>query len=333
MTWQTGHAPGARARSGIPTATTTTPGGTMSRTLTTLALAAGIACAPVLAAPAHAQGKPPDTVSGSLAFTGFGQLPRDLDGGGDVRSRDLAVSGSVTRQFTPAFAAGVSLRYVSEDWSIGTAPALGGLNPLGRFVHPAASVNLSLALSRKLLVGLSATVEMAYERGAGAHDALVYGAAASVVGVLAPGRVLGLGANVSRQFYSVKVSPFVVVNWRLNERLRVANAPAAGPLGGAGVELRYAIAPAWEVAGGGVYRSDRYRLGADQPWAGQVAETAGIPLLARLARKLDPATRLDVSAGVVTNGTLKIKDSDGHPLAKDGYGVTPMAAVTLSREF
>ncbi len=305
----------------------------MRRTLTALALAAGLACAPLLAPPVQAQGRPPGTVSGSVAFTGFGQLPHDLDGGGDVHTRNLGVSASVTRQFDRAFAAGVSLRYVSEDWRIGTAPALGGQNPLGRFVHPAASVNLSLALSPKVLVGLSPTVEMAYEPGAGAHDALVYGAVASVAGVLSPRMVLGLGANVSRQFYSVKVSPFVIVNWRLTDRLRIANAPAAGPLGGAGVELRYAFARDWEVAGGGVYRSERYRLGKDQPWAGQVGETGGIPLLARLSRKLDAATRLDASAGVVTNGTLKIKDSDGHQLAKDGYGVTPMAAVTLARDF
>jgi len=305
----------------------------MFRAVVALGLAASVACASLIAPSAHAQGKPPGTVSGSVSVTGIGQLRSDLDGGGDARSDDLAFSAGVMRQFAPAFAAGFTLRYATEDWSVGTDPALGGQDPLGRFVRPGASLNLSLALSKKVLVGLSPSVEMAYEPGAGAHDALVYGAVVSALGVLSPRMVLGLGANVSQQFYSLKVSPFVIVNWRINDRLRIANAPAAGPLGGAGVELRYAFARDWEIAGGGVYRSDRFRLGDRGPWAGQVAETSGVPLLVRLARKLDAKSRLDVSAGAMTNGTLRIKDSDGHKLASDGYGIAPMGAVTITREF
>ncbi len=308
-------------------------GGAMSRPTFVLALVAAIGCASLAAPPSLAQGRPPGTVSGSFAVTGSRQLQGDLDGGGDAAWSSLSASGTVTRQCSAAVAAGLTLRYASEAWNVGVAPALGGQNPLGRFVHPAASVNLSLALSKRLVVGLSPTVEMAYEPGAGAHDALMYGAVASAVGIVTPRMTLGLGVNVSRQFYSVKMSPFVVVNWRISDRLRVANAPAAGPLGGAGVELRYAFAPEWEVAGGGVYRSDRYRLGTDQPWAGQVGESASIPLTIRLARKLDARSRVDLYAGVATSGTLKIKDSDGHQLARDGYGTVPLAALTISREF
>ena len=138
---------------------------------------------------------------------------------------------------------------------------------------------------------------------------------------------------MTRQFYSVKTSPFVIVNWKLTERMRIANAASGGPLGGAGVELRYAPAPDWELAGGGVWRSDRWRLADDGLAAGRVGETSFIPLLARLSRKLGPKARLDLDAGVSTQNKLTVKNSEGNEVAHDHLGVVPIISAALSARF
>ncbi len=282
---------------------------------------------------APAQGQPPGTVSGSAAVTAFHQFLGDLEGGGDVAWSSLTLHAGVTRQLVPAVAAGVALRYDVEEWRLGSGGALGPRAPWGRLQRPGASVTLSLALSRTLLVALSPGVEWAFDRGAGAADAFTYGAVASAAKAWTSRFTLGAGASAYRQFYSVKVSPFVIVNWRLTDRLRVANAPGTSPEGGAGVELRYALTPDWELAAGGVYRSDRFRLAARGTGPGGVGEPGSIPLLARVSRRLGARSRLDLYAGALTRGRLTLKDADGHELARPEYGAAPAVALTLARRF
>jgi hypothetical protein len=131
----------------------------------------------------------------------------------------------------------------------------------------------------------------------------------------------------------VKATPFVILNWKLTDRLRVANASPAGPLGGAGVELRYAPTPDWELAGGGVIRSDRWRLQEHGSSTGSVGETSFVPLLARLSRKLGAKARVDLYAGVVTGNRLKLKNDDGHELAREDYATAPLVSASLSGRF
>ncbi len=205
---------------------------------------------------ALAQGNPPGTVTWSCAATGTGQLSGNLVLGGDARWSNLAFSGGVTRQFVPAFAAGLSVRYGDEAWRIQQATAFGDRAPWRHLQRPGASLNLSLALSRTLVVGVSPTADWAYDSRADVAEACTYGAVLSAFGVASPRFVLGGGVSLTRQFYSMKSSPFLIVNWRLSDRLRIANAPAAGPLGGAGVELRFCTR-----AGLGAGRRRRVALG------------------------------------------------------------------------
>ena len=289
-----------------------------------------IACTLLSASMATAQGRPPGTVTPSLAVTGVHQFDADVDEGGSVGWGSVSISAGVTRQMVPAFAAGISARHISEQWRMDTPAAFAGQSPWRDLQRSNVGLNLSLALSRSFLVGLSPVVEWARERDASADDALTYGAVVSAVKVVNSGLTLGAGASVNRQFYSVKVSPFLIINWKLSDRFKIANALPAGPEGGAGIEARWTLAPDWELAAGGVIRSDRYRLANDAPYAGLIGETASIPMFARLSRTLGPHGKADFYAGVLANGRLRIKDSDGNEVANTGYPVAPALAMSLS---
>jgi hypothetical protein len=325
LTDEWGHAPAPASPTSI--------GGCMDRSIIVLVLTVRLAAGFLTVPEALAQGSPPGTVTVSSAVSGIHQFAGELEQGGDVQWSSALLSGSVTRQFVPAFAAGLGLRCDFQDWRFGSPSAFNGKAPWQRLQRPGASLNLSLALSHTLVVGASPLVEWAYDSRANTADALIYGAVLSAAKVFSPRFTLGAGASISRQFYSVKSTPFIIVNWKITDRLRLANAVPAGPLGGAGVELRYAPTTDWELAGGGVWRSDRWRLESDGPAAGRVGETSFIPLLARLSRKLGPKTRLDLYAGALTNSRLTVKDSDGHEIAHDDYGVVPTFTATLSGKF
>jgi hypothetical protein len=305
----------------------------MYRSIVQLAFVVSVAAGFVTVPVARAQGTPPGTVTVSSAVTGIHQFAGDLEQGGDVQWSNAMISGSVTRQFVPAFAAGVSLRYDYEDWRIGSPAAFGGKAPWQQLQRPGASLNLSLALSGTLVVSVSPTLEWAYDSRADMTNACIYGTVLSVARVFSPRLTLGAGASTSRQFYSVKTTPFVIVNWKITDRIRFANAAPGGPLGGAGVELRYVPTPEWELAGGGVWRSDRWRLEEHGASAGNVGETSFIPMFARLSRKLGPKVKLDLYAGALANNRLTVKDSDGHEIAHDDYGIVPAISATLSGKF
>ena len=302
----------------------------MVRSVASLVVAACAAWSAAGVPEARAQGTEPGRVSWSAAATGVQQFSSDFDRGGSMEWSRGAFSAGVTRQFVPAFWAGVSVKYDYEAWRFSSPPAFGGQAPWERLQRPGVSVNLGLALSRTLLVAVTPALEWAYDSEADAGDGLIYGAVVSSAKLFSPGLTLGAGASVFRQFYSVKTSPFIIVNWKLNDRFRIANSFPAGPEGGAGVELRYAFSGDWELAGGGVYRSDRWQLADGGLYAGGVGETQAIPMFLRLSRKLGTMSRLDLYAGALTNGRLSVKDSDGKELAADNYEVAPAIAATLS---
>ena len=284
----------------------------------------------VAASNARAQGKPPGTVTFSAAATGFHQFSSDLEPLGTVNASNAAFSASVTRQMVAAFAAGLSARFSSEDWQFESPAAFGGNPPWQGLQRSSLGVSLSLALSKTVLVGVSPSLEWALEDGANNGDALTYGAVVSALKVIKPDLILGAGASVYRQFYSIKTSPFLIINWKLNEQLRIANALPAGPEGGAGIELRWTLTPDWELAGGGVLRSDRYRLKATGSAAGNIGETSSMPMFLRLSRKLGSEFKADFYAGTMAQGRLRTRDSDGLQIASTSCSAAPAIAATIS---
>jgi hypothetical protein len=117
---------------------------------------------------------------------------------------------------------------------------------------------------------------------------------------------------------------------KLSERLRIANALPAGPEGGGGIELRVTLAPEWEAAVGGVYRSERWRLGSGGPYPGDVAETRWVPVFARVSRQLGGRSSLDLYGGALFSGRLRIMNGDGHEVVGDDFKTAPAFAITLS---
>ena len=279
---------------------------------------------------AAAQENPPRAYTISASVAGLHQFESPLDEGGDAYWGRVAVSASVTRRFVPAFAAGVSVRHASETWHMDLPTAFDNSPPWRDLRRNAVGLNLELALSRTLRVGVSPSLEWASDAGADPDESLLYGAVVNVAKVFTPNLTLGGGVSVSRQFYSVKASPFAIVNWKLTDRWRVANAPSAGPLGGSGIELRWTLSPDWDLAGGGVIRSERFRLARDGSFPGQVGETSGMPVFARLSRKLGPLFRFDLHAGGVAMDRLRVKDSDGRELGSTQYPFATAIASTLS---
>lgn len=276
---------------------------------------------------------PPGGTTANASLSGYTQLEADLDQGGQVRMSGVLASGTVLRQFTPQFGAGITLRYDFESWHFDNPLAFGGNAPWDDVQRPSIAVPLRYAVTTDTVASVVPSVQWAYEDGASAGDAVIYGALLSMARVFSPSLTLGLGAAIFREIDETKAFPFLLVDWNIDDRWRVANPFPAGPAGGAGIELVYAPNDAWEFAAGGTWRTYRFRLDRVGPVPNGIAESRGVPLFARATYRFTRDTRLDAYAGALLGGKLTVMDSDGNDVARDEFGTAPLLGITLGSRF
>jgi hypothetical protein len=158
-------------------------------------------------------------------------------------------------------------------------------------------------------------------------------AVATIAKVFSPDLVLGLGVSVFRRINETNALPFLIVNWKINDRWRVANPFEAGPAGGGGLELVYAPDDHWEFAAGATYRSYRFRLSEDGPTPNGIGENSFIPVFARISRTLTKELRFDFYATIQTAGKLTVDNSNGSGRYSEDYKVAPGMGATLAYRF
>jgi hypothetical protein len=294
----------------------------------TLALALAL-----LSSPAFAQAPNRNELNGTLSITGVNQFDSDLDGGGSTGWASVIANGGWSWQVTPQLGAGVTLRYDYEKWRFSNPVAFQGQAPWDQLNAISLGFNLDYAFSSDTRFGFTPVIEWAYETGASANNVLNYGAILSATRVFSPQLVLGAGVGVFRQIDETKVFPFLIIQWQIDDRWRLANPFRAGPAGGAGLELAYAVDDNWEIAGGGAYRSYRFRLDDSGIAPGGVGENRFFPLFVRVSRKFGPATRLDLYAGASTGGRVSVDNAQGNQVARDDYKTAPAIGLTLSHRY
>ena len=293
-------------------------------------IAAILSCWSVLP---HAQGLPPGTTVSSASLTGIAQFDTDLDAGGSMRWAGGIAAGSLLRQMTPQFAAGLSVQYDFQEWNFGDPTAFGGVAPWGTVNQPQVGVTFIYAPTEDWTIVVAPSVAWAYESGASTGNAVEYGAVVVATKDFSPTLSVGIGAAMFRRLSETRTFPFLAIDWRINDAWRLANPFPAGPSGGAGLELRYAFAEGWEAGFGGTYRSFDFRLDQGGPVPDGIGENTFIPVFFRLSRNIGRQAQVDFYAAALANGRLKVKNQDGNDLATDDYRTAPAAGITLRYRF
>ena len=300
---------------------------------TTFAFATTVAAlSTVISVTARAQAAPGD-VSGSAAVTGYTQFNTKLDSGGRFNWAGGLGSASLTRQFTPQLSIGLAARYEYQSWNFNEPDAFGNVAPWKNLNAPSIGVDFTYAWAPDLFIKVIPTVAWTYESGASTGDALTYGAVASVSKAFSPDLLVGLGVSAFRRIDKTQALPFLVVNWKINDQWRVNNPFAAGPAGGAGLEVVYTPNDRWEFAQGLTYRSYRFRLATDNATPSGIGENSFIPLFMRVTRKLTKDARVDFYGAIVTGGKLTVDTENGGGLYSDNYKIGPALGATLVVNF
>jgi hypothetical protein len=300
----------------------------------TLALLTAATAAALLPDAAVAQAAKPNAVSTSASLTGLATFDSDLDSnGGSFNWSGFIANGSIMRQINAEWSVGVNAGYQYEHWSFSSPSAFGSDGPWASINRPSVGFKVGWQVQPDIGLFVAPQFEWDYETGAAEGGGENFGAVLGATKTFSRDLVVGLGAGVFHQINETKVFPFLIVNWRIDDKWKLANPLPAGPAGGAGLELVYAMDDNWDLAAGGTYREYRFRLKNSGPNANGIGQNQGIPLFARLTRKLGPNGRLDLYAGATVAGTLKLRDQDGNTLVSSDYNAAPFVALTLAGEF
>ncbi|MGB5984434.1 MAG: DUF6268 family outer membrane beta-barrel protein [Desulfobacterales bacterium] len=308
-----------------------------SRALTRLILYIAVIFLPAFAWAASPPCGPPaeayPTTLYQLSYTPLYQFDTDLDSGGsfDVQRHLLRIGAS--RALNRSWTLGVGLSFDYEHWNFSGIDGLAGADLWDDIYRPGISLPLFYSTANRWRFGIIPSFDMAAASGADTGESLSYGAVLSAARSIRPGLMIGVGVGLFERLDQGEVFPYVVIDWKISDRLRLSNPFQAGPVGPAGLELSYRTADAWELGLGGAYRSYRFRLDDSSAVEEGIAEVDFWAPFARMGRKLGEQIWLDLNGGVLLNGNITIEDKDSDKLGDSDYDPTPFVGLTLRGRF
>jgi hypothetical protein len=270
----------------------------------------------------------------SFSFSPIHQFESDFNHGGSFSVQRYALNFGTSTPLTTSLRAGISLGYDFEKYAFSGTTAFAGANPWSDIHRFSAGLPVSWRMNDSWSLSISPQLEWYGESGVDKwDDAFGYGAVFAVSYRVSPGLTLGAGAGVFSRLEETKGFPFVAIDWKITEDLRLGNPFRTSPAGPAGLELAYRLSEKWEVAAGGAYRSLRFRLdnsGVAPNGIGEMESTVGY---ARLTYRMGRDLKLDLYGGAAFNGKMRIADRNGNELGSDDFDTAPMAALSLTLQF
>jgi hypothetical protein len=289
-----------------------------------------------LAAPAWGQYESREqgrTCSYSFSYTPIYQFETDLDRGGrfDVSRHYLRLN--FVRPINRKLKLGLGLGYDFEKWNFSDLPDVAGASPWDALHRPAVSVPVLYAFADSWTLGITPTIEYSGESGADFGQSLIYGGIVSLAHPFSRNLYLGIGVGIFDQLEETSFFPFIIVNWKINDKFQITNPFRAGPAGPAGLELVYVPTENWELGIGGAYRTYRFRLDDRNLVRSGVGENKFLVGFLRVQRKIGERLTIDLAGGALFGGDLSIENEDGNEIESDEYDSAPFLALTFGGRF
>lgn len=145
---------------------------------------------------------------------------------------------------------------------------------------------------------------------------------------------VGLGFGVISQLGDpVLAYPLIILNWQINEDMRLTSVAGPAGIAATGLEFIYTIGAGWEVGVGGRYEFRRFLLDGTGVAPGGTGEETTFPFWARLGYRASQNFSVDLFVGMLIGGNFSIDNAAGVQVAESSYSPTPTAALVLHVSF
>jgi hypothetical protein len=270
----------------------------------------------------------------SFSFSPINQLESDFGQGGSFNVQRYMLNFNTSTPVANSLRAGISLGYEFEKFHFSGTTAFAGESPWSDIHRFSTGLPVSYRMTESWSLFIAPQVEWYGESGVSDwKDALGYGGIIAVAYRVSPRLTLGAGAGIYNRMAETKGFPYIAIDWKITEELRLNNPFRTSPSGPAGLELSYRISEPWEIAVGGAYRSFRFRLdesGVAPNGIGEMDSTIGY---ARLTLRMGRNFKLDLYGGAAFNGKMRIADSNGNELGSDDFKTALLMALSLTLHF
>jgi hypothetical protein len=297
--------------------------------LTTMVTVLGAAHGP----PVDAAEEPPSPTTYRFSYTPLYQFETDLDSGGEFDVQRHFLRFDATRRVNREWMVGIGLSFDYERWNFSGIAGLDGVDLWDDIYRPGVSVPVFFSPSSRWRFGFIPAMDMAGATGAQAGESISYGAVLSAAYVFGPDLMLGLGGGVFNRLDELEAFPYIVIDWKITDRLRLTNPFQAGPVGPAGLELIFTPDPVWEMGLGGAYRSYRFRLDDSSAVPDGIGQVDFWALFVRAGYRLGQHVALDVQGGALIDGSITIENENAHQLGKTGTDPAPFVGMTVRGRF
>jgi len=257
----------------------------------------------------------------------------DLDGGGDYSAFSTFVRAGVAGSIGGANLAGVTFNYDYSDYSFSNPAAFGGVAPWNAVRRYGVAAPLIFGVGDGWLLSVIPSLDWFRENGADEGESLTWGGVFSATRFFDGGNRLGLGLGVFQRLQKTTVFPLLLIDWKLGDRWRLVNPLPAGPTGPAGLEIDYRLDGGWNLGLGAARRTTRFRLSESGPVPNGIGEERGFPVFLRATRNFGAGMTMNLYAGVVTAGQLRVEDPGGNTLREVDTDPAPLLGVTFSARF
>ena len=257
----------------------------------------------------------------------------DLDGGGELGFRQTNFGIGADWSLGRGEALGLSLGVGLVDYDFSGNPAIIGSDAWGRVTELDLGMNWRRPVGESGMLFIAPNLGVARGEGADWGDSLRFGLIASYGVRVSRTLTFGIGAGIFTGLEETSGFPVLLVNWQISESWRLGNSFNSGPSGPAGLELAYSFSPGWEVALGGGWRSDRFRLDENGSNPNGIGEVEGVPVYLRLSWAAEDGLSLGVFGGLYASGEVTTETEGGFELAEDDLDSTPFFGISASLPF
>lgn len=261
-----------------------------------------------------------------------GQADSELDDGGELRTRGLALGAGRQWAISPATQLQADLRYQFDDWTFSDATVLGHASPWDEVHRLRTSFGVQHALDASWQLGARLLLGATGEDGADLGDSVSVGGLVAVSRRWGQGLRLGLAVGATRDIEDTRVLIAPIVSWRLSPTLTLQNTGLDGA-GAGGLELLYQPSARWSVALGAAAERQRFRLDDRGPLGDAIVESRSVPVFLRATWLPSPATQWQLAAGWKTDAELRLEDRDGDGLSTQGLESAPFLRLQWLQRF
>ena len=281
---------------------------------------------PTGAAPVQPDNPPPAQKSREVNFLFSGayadQFSADIDNGGDFSVTRFIGELAVQTNLSDDFEMSIRFNYGvnSYDFSNGALGAPATSQPWEVIQTLNFGAIFTYTLTDRWSIFGGPVLQSARESGADWGDSFIGGGVLGASYRFTDDLTLGGGLIVVSQIEDdPRLSPIVIVHWKINDSLSLENRIGSSASGQPGIELIYAPLPQWEFAVGGSSQFARFRLDDAGIAPNGVGQDEGTPFWLRVGYIPSPRVHIEGVAGLLLGGKLRLEDSNGNRITTQNY--------------